>query len=89
MAFDVEAARKEGYSDKEIADYLGGQRKFDVTGAIKEGYSPSEIIDHLNPKEAGDESNLVRGFASYLPQTKSVLGAAEAMVGQGIKKTFG
>ena len=89
MAFDVEAARKEGYSDKEIADYLGGQRKFDVTGAIKEGYSPSEIIDHLNPKEAGDESNFARGFASYLPQTKSVLGAAEAMVGQGIKKTFG
>ena len=89
MAFDVEAARKEGYSDKEIADYLGGQRKFDVTGAIKEGYSPSEIIDHLNPKEAGDESNLVRGFTDYGPQMKSTLGAAEAMVGQGIKKTFG
>ena len=89
MAFDVEAARKEGYSDKEIADYLGGQRKFDVTGAIKEGYSPSEIIDHLNPKEAGDESNLVRGFTDYGPQMKSTLGAAEAMIGQGIKKTFG
>ena len=47
MAFDVEGARKEGYSDQEIAEYLGGQNKFDVKGALKEGYEPSEIIEHL------------------------------------------
>jgi hypothetical protein len=89
MAFDVEAAKKEGYSDKEIADYLGGQRKFDVAGALKEGYSPSEIIEHLNQKPADTGSNFVRGFTDYGPQMKSTLGAAEAMVGQGLKKAFG
>ena len=47
MAFDIEGARKEGYSDAEIVDYLASQRKFDVAGARKEGYTDAEIIAHL------------------------------------------
>ena len=47
MAFDIAGARKEGYSDEEIAQYLASQRKFDYSGAIKEGYSASEILNHL------------------------------------------
>ena len=43
----------------------------------------------LDSTTLGNESNLVRGFTDYGPQMKSTLGAAEAMVGQGIKKTFG
>jgi hypothetical protein len=61
MAFDIQGARKEGYSDREIADYLASQKKFDVTGARKEGYRDDEIISHLSviepkkekPKEPG------------------------------------
>lgn len=48
MAFDIEAARKEGYSDKEILGYLTKNRKFDVSGAQKEGYSESEIVEYLS-----------------------------------------
>ena len=35
MAFDIEGARKEGYSDADIAGYLAKQRKFDLAGARK------------------------------------------------------
>lgn len=45
--FDAESARKAGYSDDEILQYLTTSRKFDVGGALKSGYSKPEIIDHL------------------------------------------
>lgn len=53
MTFRVQDARKEGYSDDEILDYLSKDHPdFNVKGAKKEGYSSSEIIDFLNqPKE--------------------------------------
>ena len=51
MGFDVQGARKEGYSDREIADYLASQEKFDVKGARKEGYSDGEIIGYLAGSE--------------------------------------
>lgn len=47
MAFDVEGALKAGYSEQEIANFLGQQRKFDTQAAIASGYSPGEIIQHL------------------------------------------
>lgn len=53
MPFDYDAAMKEGYTDTEIADFLGKQHGFDVLGARKEGYKDSEIVQHLmgNPSE--------------------------------------
>jgi hypothetical protein len=50
MAFDVNAARNAGYSEREIAEYLGQQNKFDAAGAIKAGYNPAELIDYLSKK---------------------------------------
>ena len=50
--FDIDGARKAGYSDTEIADYLGKQRNFDVGGARKSGYSDTEILSHLTAKAA-------------------------------------
>lgn len=47
--FDVQGARKSGYSDAEIADYLAGSKKFDVGAARQAGYSDAEIIEHLSP----------------------------------------
>jgi hypothetical protein len=47
MAFDVEGARKAGYSEAEIVDHLSQQTKFDAGAARKAGYSDAEIIQHL------------------------------------------
>lgn len=46
--FDVNAARKAGYSDDEILGHLTSTRAFDVQGAIKAGYSKADIIGHLS-----------------------------------------
>lgn len=48
MAFDVEGARRAGYSEAEISNYLGQQNKFDVDKARKAGYSDAELIQHLS-----------------------------------------
>lgn len=50
MAFDVEGARKAGYSDAEIAGFLAAENKFDATAAKKAGYSDTELIAHLSSK---------------------------------------
>lgn len=52
MPFDVEGARKSGYSDSEIADHLAQQAGFDVGGARKSGYSDADIIGHLTAPKA-------------------------------------
>lgn len=48
MKFDVEAARKAGYSDDEILAELSKTSKFDVGRAIAAGYSKAELINHLS-----------------------------------------
>lgn len=46
--FDINGARKAGYSDAEIADHLAKSRGFDTAGARKAGYSDAEILSHLS-----------------------------------------
>lgn len=66
MAFDIEGARKAGYSDDEIIDHLSTQQKdFDVQGARSAGYSASEILEHLT-KENKSKSILPEGKGNYL-----------------------
>jgi hypothetical protein len=55
MAFDIEGARKAGYSDAEIADHLAKSSGFDAVGARKSGYSDAELIEHLSKKTAKTE----------------------------------
>jgi hypothetical protein len=50
MAFDVEAARGAGYSDAEIATFIGNQVGFDAPAALKSGYKPDEIVSFLSTK---------------------------------------
>lgn len=50
--FDVDGARKAGYSDAEILSHLTATRKFDVAGARKSGYNDGEIIDYLSKQKA-------------------------------------
>jgi predicted GNAT family acetyltransferase len=48
QGFNVDAARKAGYSDDEILGHLTSTRAFDVQGALKAGYSKADIISHLS-----------------------------------------
>lgn len=47
MGFDIASARQAGYSDAEIADYLGGESRFDTAAARSAGYSDAEILEEL------------------------------------------
>ena len=55
MAFDIEGARKAGYSSAEIADFLSGKANFDASAARKAGYSDDEIISHLGAELKPEE----------------------------------
>lgn len=48
--FDVEGARKAGYTDAEIADLLARRFNFDISGARSAGYSDGEVIAQLAKK---------------------------------------
>jgi len=56
----IEVARKAGYSDSEIADYLAKKNNFDIQGARKEGYSDNEIINYFSCKNS--ESSVTDPF---------------------------
>lgn len=47
MPFDVERARKAGYTTAEIADFLAQEKRFDTKGARAAGYNDDEILQHL------------------------------------------
>jgi len=87
MAFDVNGAKKAGYSDAEIADFLAKDSKFDATGARKAGYSDAEIIKHLNGPSAYDRGREVnspleagaQGFMSVMQGP--TLGFADEIAG--------
>jgi hypothetical protein len=68
MGFDVEGARKAGYSDPEIVDHLAKQSNFDVAGAKKAGYNDAEILQHLSTAASAPGSRGVAGEAAA-PET--------------------
>lgn len=55
MPFDVEGARKAGYRDAEIAQFLAREQNFDLAGAKGSGYTDAEIIAHLSAAPARAE----------------------------------
>lgn len=79
MAFDIAAAKKEGYSDAEIADHLAKQKGFDIAGARKEGYSDAELLSHLSGSPVSELSlGDVFGGAT-LNAPKDVWGVAKSL----------
>ena len=50
--FDVEGARRAGYTDAEIADYLAGEEAFDTAAAREAGYTDAEIIGYISAAPA-------------------------------------
>ena len=45
--FKVDAAKEEGYTNEEIANYLAQQNNFNIKSAREEGYTDEEIADYL------------------------------------------
>jgi len=68
MPYDVQGARKAGYSEAEIAEYLGEKLRFDVNGARKAGYSDAELVQFLSTAQRpgsggiGTLGQLLRGI---------------------------
>jgi hypothetical protein len=84
MPFDVQGARKAGYSNREIADYLASQKKFDTTGARKAGYSDEDIISHLatyEPKKAEAYTGPTTFEAKVAPEAKEEPGIVDRVTG--------
>lgn len=67
MTFDVQGARKAGYKDSEIADYLAAQSGFDAAGARKVGYNDVEIVDHLIALQPARQQEPAKPKQSTLP----------------------
>ena len=51
MPFDFIAARNSGYSDAEIAGFLGQRFNFDVEAARQSGYGDTEIVEFLSTRD--------------------------------------
>lgn len=66
MAFDIEGARKAGYSDAEIADHLAKQSNFDIAGARKSGYTDDQIVAHLAMPSGIEQPPAPQGFGAKL-----------------------
>jgi ribosomal protein L29 len=74
-SFDIEGAKKAGYSDAEIADHLAQQAGFDSAGARKAGYSDAEIIQHVAaPKVNQLISDGVKSGNDSVQLRKDILG---------------
>lgn len=82
MAFDVEGARKEGYSETEIADYLAQQQKFDAAAARKDGYGDADIIAHLSQTQAAKIGQFDRQPDSFGKRVTRGMGEMVAGAGQ-------
>lgn len=103
MPFDVEGARKAGYSDAEIAGHLAQESKFDAAAARSSGYSDSELIAFLAPKVNASAAGQIPGQApgvvappatqpiSTAPQTvgDKALGVGEAALATATGMTGG
>ena len=72
MAFDIEGARRAGYSDAEIADHLAREARFDAAGARQAGFSDAEIVSHLAGAQRPAQRPAV-GVGDYLSGVKRAI----------------
>jgi hypothetical protein len=94
MDFDLSKARRDGYTDVEIATHLSNQHGFNLEAAMRDGYSETEIAETLastplepkleqdvpkTPKWAGESPNLYGAFgAAKETYQKAIKPAIEA-----------
>ena len=99
MRFDFNAARAAGYSDDEIAEYLGSEIGFDSRAALKSGYSSRDILDYLRTDggvtfdSAEDNARIGAGQASLRASDNAIIKAeddrraAEDLAGYFVRRT--
>lgn len=80
--FNVAGARKEGYSDAEIAEYMATEKKFNVKGARTDGYSDTEIVDFLTTYEP-EPSTFEKVKTAAVQAKNNIIGAVVDPFGKG------
>ena len=77
----VNAARRQGYSDDEIASYLG-QRDPRFAEAMKEGYSAAEVLNFVaSPQTTGETMQRMAGVAGRAALPYATTAAAASPLG--------
>jgi hypothetical protein len=88
MAFDIEGARKAGYSDAEIAQHLAREANFDLNGAKQAGYSDGEVIAELAGKvgaraEIPGQDPSIKAPPAVAPAAAPPAGIVDRAIGAG------
>ena len=95
MPFDVEGARKAGYTDAEIAGELAKAAGFDYAAAKSAKYSDSEIIAELAKKAAPSMADQIPGGGPAVKPTPApsigerIVGGGEAAISTATGATTG
>jgi hypothetical protein len=95
MAFDIEGARRAGYSTDEVVGFLAAEQKFDADAARKSGYSADELLQHLaesdaalqpEPASMGQQAarGLGLGVRDVVEGAAAIPGMAYDLVGTGV-----
>ena len=80
--YDIQGARKEGYSDKDLAPHLMERfkklkgREFDYQGAVEDQYTPAQINDYL--ASVVDKPSVVKQLWKEVAATPRVIGSTVA-----------
>ncbi len=88
VPFDIAGARAAGYSDGEIANYVGGIANFNTDGARKAGYQDDEIINQLAVQPPPPLPSSASG-AFARSATEQVLPTAGGMASAGMGAATG
>lgn len=96
MAFDLEGARNAGFTDDEIADYLGKKSGFDTAAARRAGFETRDILAELSsawakqdlpegvkPSDAGGGRGRVAPTDEAIPKPTPAKGPTPADLKQG------
>jgi hypothetical protein len=81
MSFDIEAAKKAGKTDGEIASYLGKTLGFDVDSARKAGKTDTQIANYLST----NDRPLSEPSIPNIGRTQEILSSLAKQFGQGLQ----
>lgn len=74
--FDLDAARRDGYTDDEIASFLAPQLGFDLKRATADGWTAPEIVGHLATMKPAVKPP--EAVADVAPAASDALGSVQA-----------
>lgn len=92
MPFDLKQARRDGVTDREIADYLADHHGFDISKARSEGVTDSDVVNYLTSKtiksaEKKPMEPTVPKWGEKSPTLFGMYGAGKALYEQAVAPT--